>query len=135
MKSVTVLLTLLALLGASAVYDHQLTAAEKVVICHVPPGNPAAAQTLTVGAPAAEAHLDKHSQDSLGQCESICKDLTPFNICELDKCQFTSCSEDGTIRYFCFVGSEAESCGEVLACLEGSEIHPAEFSCVGNLPR
>ena len=103
MKSVTVVLTLLALLGAGAVYDHQLTAAEKVVICHVPPGNPAAAQTLTVGAPAADAHLDKHSQDFLGQCESICEDSTAFDICELEKCQFTSCSEDGTVSYFCFV--------------------------------
>jgi len=38
-----------------------------VTICHVPPGNPAAAQTLVVGTAAAEFHL-AHHPDSLGSC-------------------------------------------------------------------
>jgi hypothetical protein len=41
---------------------------EKVVICHRPPGNPSNAQTLTVGAPAAQQHLAQHPDDTLGPC-------------------------------------------------------------------
>jgi hypothetical protein len=37
-----------------------------VTLCHVPPGNPANAHTITVGAPAANAHLN-HG-DTLGPC-------------------------------------------------------------------
>lgn len=38
----------------------------KVTLCHVPPGNPANAHTITVGAPAVKAHL-AHG-DVLGPC-------------------------------------------------------------------
>lgn len=40
--------------------------AEKVTICHIPPGNPANAHTIVVGAPAVQAHL-AHG-DSVGEC-------------------------------------------------------------------
>jgi hypothetical protein len=39
---------------------------DKVTICHIPPGNPANAHTITVGAPAVPAHL-AHG-DHLGAC-------------------------------------------------------------------
>lgn len=39
---------------------------DKVTICHVPPGNPDNAHTITVGKPAVKAHL-AHG-DSLGKC-------------------------------------------------------------------
>ncbi len=38
----------------------------RTVICHIPPGNPAAAHTKTVGTPAVAAHL-RHG-DTLGPC-------------------------------------------------------------------
>ncbi|AGC42050.1 lipoprotein [Myxococcus stipitatus DSM 14675] len=41
---------------------------DKVTVCHIPPGNPANAHTITVGAPAVKAHL-KHG-DTLGACGS-----------------------------------------------------------------
>ncbi len=41
---------------------------EKVTICHRPPGNPSNAQTLTLGAPGAQAHLDNHPKDTKGPC-------------------------------------------------------------------
>jgi len=44
-------------------------ASAQVTICHVPPGNPENAQTITVGEPAVEAHLTNHSWDHLGPCE------------------------------------------------------------------
>lgn len=40
---------------------------DQVTICHYPPGNPANAQTLTVGISAWPAHRDNHS-DTLGAC-------------------------------------------------------------------
>ena len=40
---------------------------EGVTICHIPPGNPANAHTITVGEPAVKAHL-RHG-DTLGACD------------------------------------------------------------------
>ena len=40
----------------------------KTTICHLPPGNPANAQTLCVGNAAVAAHLDNHPGDSVGPC-------------------------------------------------------------------
>jgi hypothetical protein len=42
---------------------------EKVTICHVPPGNPENAHTITVGFPAVEAHFANHEGDHLGACD------------------------------------------------------------------
>ena len=43
-----------------------------VMVCHIPPGNPAAAHTITVGAGAVDAHL-AHG-DTLGPCATSPKD-------------------------------------------------------------
>lgn len=40
----------------------------KCTICHVPPGHPAHAQTLTISCSAVEAHLKHHPGDCLGPC-------------------------------------------------------------------
>ena len=45
----------------------------KVTICHFPPGNPANAHTITIGAPAVGPHI-RHHGDTLGAC-----DLPPVN--------------------------------------------------------
>jgi hypothetical protein len=42
---------------------------DHVVVCHLPPGNPGNAHTITVGAPAVAAHLRNHG-DRLGPCET-----------------------------------------------------------------
>jgi hypothetical protein len=41
---------------------------DKCTICHLPPGNPANAQTLTIGCSAVQAHLRNHPGDCLGPC-------------------------------------------------------------------
>jgi hypothetical protein len=41
---------------------------DKVTICHIPPGNPSNAHTISVGASAVKAHLD-HG-DNMGDCEA-----------------------------------------------------------------
>src|SRR4051812_39413485 len=42
-------------------------AAPKVLICHIPPGNPANAHEICVGEPAVAAHVSHHG-DSIGAC-------------------------------------------------------------------
>jgi hypothetical protein len=49
--------------GASA-----QAAQSKVTICHVPPGNPDNAHSITIGAPAVPAHLANHDGDAIGPC-------------------------------------------------------------------
>ena len=39
----------------------------KVLICHIPPGNPSNAHTICVGKPAVDPHLTQHG-DSVGVC-------------------------------------------------------------------
>jgi len=41
---------------------------DKCTVCHLPPGNPANAQTLTIGCSAVQAHLRNHPGDCLGPC-------------------------------------------------------------------
>jgi hypothetical protein len=41
---------------------------QKCTICHVPPGNPPNAHTITVGCSAVQAHLRNHPGDCLGPC-------------------------------------------------------------------
>lgn len=45
--------------------------AGKVLICHLPPGNPANVQEICVGASAVAAHLDNHG-DGVGGCYGSC---------------------------------------------------------------
>src|SRR6185295_8619847 len=48
--------------------DDAQASQDHVTICHIPPGNPANAHSITVGAPAVSAHL-AHG-DTLGACGS-----------------------------------------------------------------
>jgi hypothetical protein len=41
----------------------------KVLICHIPPGNPARAHTICVGSPAVDPHVRLHG-DLVGPCDS-----------------------------------------------------------------
>jgi hypothetical protein len=40
----------------------------KVLVCHIPPGNPGNAHNICIAEPAVQAHLDNHG-DHLGVCE------------------------------------------------------------------
>ncbi len=42
---------------------------QKVILCHVPPGNPANPQTLCIAPSAVPAHLANHPGDCLGSCD------------------------------------------------------------------
>jgi hypothetical protein len=55
----------------------------KVTICHVPPGNPANAHTITVSRQGADAHLRQHSGDYEGACRTDTT-TTPPGECTCD---------------------------------------------------
>ena len=75
---------------------HAAPAGKKVTLCHVPPGNPADAHTITVGESAVSAHL-AHG-DELGECPtgcrlnaSLCDDA---NACTSDSCENGECAHE-----------------------------------------
>ncbi|MES2780977.1 MAG: T9SS type A sorting domain-containing protein [Bacteroidota bacterium] len=45
---------------------------KKVLICHVPKGNPLNRRTIRVSINAAKAHISLHGGDKLGSCDAIC---------------------------------------------------------------
>lgn len=58
---------------------------KKVTLCHVPPGSPAAEQTILVGEAAVGAHLD-HG-DRAGACPAACSSsCDDGNLCTTDSC-------------------------------------------------
>jgi PKD repeat protein len=48
------------------------TNGKKVYVCHVPPGNSANPQTLSINVSAVPSHLDNHADDKLGSCDQSC---------------------------------------------------------------
>ena len=46
--------------------------ANKVVVCHLPPGNPANMQTICISVNAVPAHVPLHGGDFLGPCGAVC---------------------------------------------------------------
>ena len=64
------ILGIVAVIGLVLLFGGAKTASageENITICHIPPGNPANAHTITVGQPALNAHLN-HG-DTIGPCE------------------------------------------------------------------
>ncbi len=47
-----------------------ITTSNTTTICHVPPGNPGNAHTITIGKPAVRAHFANHDGDTPGPCGS-----------------------------------------------------------------
>ncbi|MES2559229.1 MAG: HYR domain-containing protein [Bacteroidota bacterium] len=55
----------------------------KVIICHLPPGNPNNKQTLSIGISAVPAHVGLHGGDKLGSCNAVCGMAKDGSIGEL----------------------------------------------------
>lgn len=67
-RTFVALIAVVALLIPTLAAGAQPGGVDKVEICHIPPGNPAAAHTITVGGPAVSAHL-AHG-DERGECDN-----------------------------------------------------------------
>lgn len=71
-------------------------ASNKVTICHIPPGNPGNAHTITVGASAVPAHQANHG-DALGACPGTAS--SGRIVCEGYDAQVAACGvNDGGAR-------------------------------------
>jgi len=80
MKKADLLVGLMAL-GLIFITGTGLTESnEKVTICHIPPGNPGNAHSITVSVNAVPAHL-AHG-DSLGACDECTLETDPECFCD-----------------------------------------------------
>ncbi len=77
------------LLGTYLAFSAPAHADKKVTLCHLPPGNPANSQTISVGEAAVASHLG-HG-DLLGACASGC----PASCDDGNLCTSDSCGADG----------------------------------------
>jgi hypothetical protein len=67
MKKMMLLASVMGLVALMLAAAPAFAQQDRVTICHIPPGNPANAHTITVGAPAVDAH--RAHGDFLGECE------------------------------------------------------------------
>ncbi len=88
---------LAGLLGSLVVAGSASAAgADKVTICHFPPGNPGNFQTITIAPSALPAHLGHH--DFGGPCENDCTLLG--SVCDDgNSCTVDTCNADGTCAH------------------------------------
>lgn len=70
MKRLLFLPAALLILGAPASYELRAARDHKVLICHIPPGNPDNRHEILVDFHAVPAHVANHG-DTVGPCEII----------------------------------------------------------------
>jgi len=73
-------------LTASVIGPNASADSDKVQICHFPPGNMDGFHTISVSEGAAQAHLNNHSYDFLGECCEGFDDCDDGNPCTADVC-------------------------------------------------
>ena len=108
-----------AILGAPAAEAAPLP---KVTICHIPPGNPANAHTITISENAWPAHRDNHG-DLLGSCDDNCDALCDDG---------DACTQDVDMSAetcTCLPAPEPVDCNDGVFCTIDS-CDPASGSCV-----
>lgn len=69
--------------GNAVIVSSSTTFVQKVTLCHIPPGNPDNAHTITVGSPAVAAHL-AHGDDE-GPCDGQALSITDFESKRAEK--------------------------------------------------
>lgn len=96
-------------------------AADKVTICHFPPGNPGNFQTITIAPAALPAHLAHH--DFGGSCANDCNLFG--SICDDgNACTVDTCNADGTCAH-----SAPTNCNDGNPCTADS-CDPGTGACV-----
>ena len=73
--------------------EQSADAGEKVTICHFPPGNPANFHTITVGAKAADKHMQNHG-DMMGECCSVDDICDDGDACTANFCMGNTCTNE-----------------------------------------
>jgi len=98
---------------------------EKVTLCHVPPGNPAAAHEIVVAPSAVKAHLKNHAGDHLGPCAPPPECQTNSQCNDANPCTVDTCTAAGTCDY-----SQPVSCNDGNPCTNDVCI-AEQGGCVG----
>ncbi len=98
---------------------------EKVTLCHVPPGNPAAAHEIVVAPSAVKAHLKNHAGDHLGPCVTPPECQTNSQCNDANPCTVDTCTAAGTCDY-----SQPVSCNDGNPCTNDVCI-AEQGGCVG----
>lgn len=119
----------LVLLGSVAM-------AAKVNVCHVPPGNPGNAHTISVAENAVAAHL-AHG-DTLGACEcQVDGNCTDANLCDEDRCVRgkcehvpSSCPAQACVEDLVCVPETGECVGTPVDCGDDGVCDPAAGGCI-----
>jgi hypothetical protein len=121
-------------------------AEKKAIVCHVPPGNPANARTISVGEAAISAHL-AHG-DAVGECATGCQGNAAAcddgNACTSDSCaangqcahEAVSC-EDGNpcTMNVCDASAGCLSVPDPAASCDDGNACTAQDACVGTTCR
>ena len=71
---------------------------EKITLCHVPPGNPSKAHSISIASPSVSAHL-AHG-DYLGTCDDSDDDTNDHPILGFDKAKVITSSNTGVIQIY-----------------------------------
>jgi hypothetical protein len=62
------------------VKDIRVPGSDKVYVCHVPNGNPANFNTISVSPNAVPSHISGHAGDKLGKCDQACGPLVTARL-------------------------------------------------------
>ncbi|MHC5110481.1 MAG: hypothetical protein ACYTHJ_11455 [Planctomycetota bacterium] len=108
-----------------------LAESNRVTICHIPPGDPDNAQTITVSEHALEAHL-AHG-DVLGSCDDLCNDsgaCDDGDACTSDSCEGSLCVNEPIAEDACDDGIPwtDDSCDSAQGCVNFFECEDATGS-------
>ncbi len=103
----TMLVAVVAGFGATTAGAEPLP---KVTICHIPPGNPSNAHTITISENALQAHINNHG-DIPGACGLDCESYCPDDG---NACTSNCDLETGECEY------EPVDCGDSLLCTADS---------------
>ncbi|KAG7344493.1 hypothetical protein IV203_022501 [Nitzschia inconspicua] len=101
----------------NALPPHRFLQAGKQTICHIPPGDPANFNTITVGEPSLSAHLAKGSL--VGRCSLHCTKLCDDDIsCTVDECDVDEKCIPSENRAITCGGKEPFCSFELNTCVE-----------------
>lgn len=119
---------------ASASDDDDDGHGKKVTICHIPPGNPSNAHTISVGASALDAHL-AHG-DTEGECTTTTSDSTTVTttqvVCEGFDSEIAICGVNDGNAHVTVVKFDENYLAQNLTATSGATIDTADHTLTTN---
>jgi hypothetical protein len=105
---------------AALIPSRALAQSKLVTICHVPPGNPANAHTITVGEAAAQRHLEQHPGDTMGSCQTSPTTTTSTSTSTSTTTPTTSTSTSTTSTTTMCLPNGSSPCTDDSRCCSGN---------------